>query len=65
MTRQYERCEHRRGSGLMGSKADHYGTPCPICEYEEDQKDKAFFIGCVVVAVVVIGLAAFVAGLLS
>ena len=65
MNRQYEPCEHRRGSGVMGSKADHYGTACPICEYEEDQKDKAFFIGCVALAAVVLVVGAFVMGWLS
>lgn len=31
--RQYERCEHPRGSGMMGSDPDEfYPTPCPQCQ---------------------------------
>lgn len=34
--KQYEPCEHRHGSGLMGTYVDHYSTPCPTCaEIEE------------------------------
>jgi hypothetical protein len=33
MTKQYEPCEHRHGSGLMGVDApEYYDTPCEHCE---------------------------------
>lgn len=34
--KQYEPCEHRHGSGLMGTYVDHYSTPCPVCAQLEE-----------------------------
>ncbi len=37
MTKQYEPCEHRHGSGLMGvPEPDGYTTPCHHCEAADD-----------------------------
>lgn len=30
--KQYEPCEHRHSSGIMGVRVDYYDTPCPTCQ---------------------------------
>ena len=54
MTKQYEPCEHRRRSGLLGGDPDQpFDTPCPQCEKAD--RDAHIFIAVLVVVLALFG----------
>lgn len=61
MNNQYEPCEHRRGSGLMGSYRDYYDTPCDVCAKLDKQSNKNISVSWwVLVAIVIVAVVALV-----
>ena len=53
MNRQFEPCEHRHGSGLMGTYVDHYSTPCPLCAAADTNTVNAAKVAFVLLLVVI------------
>lgn len=58
-------CRHRKSNAMLGVHHEEGQGNCPICEYEEEQKDKAFFLFCVAAVAVVLVVGAFVMGWMS
>ena len=55
--KQYEPCEHRHGSGLMGVQApEYYDTPCKHCEAAEDFTAWVVGIVLAIALAIVVGL---------
>ena len=53
---QYEPCEHRRGSGVMGTNVEYFDTPCPLCEAAEAYSRKASIVALVLLVLVVMAV---------